>query len=332
MLLQSEYDYVVRAQDYIAYPLDWNEIFGNSNPLTVEVGFGNGEYTLEMARRHQDRNFIGFETSLTSVAKTIRRMWKDNVENVRILMVDGRFGLRNLFGDESVACIILNFPTPWSKNKHFKRRVAVPDFFRTLNMILSKDGRMELATDVVNYAVDTRNMALEHGFNCTPIVINGEREVITRFERKWIGYERNIHTMTLYKGQSDSVKRLLSEEKEMPHARVNVKGSNVDNIMKNLNKKWTNEDGTQICVFKKVYTGKDENSLLVKTIAVDMPLGYKEGEVDTEGDFRQHFFINLFKRGEQWLLNLEGTANPFRTPSVKYAVRKLADVMVSEGE
>jgi len=328
MHLNCEYDYVIRAQDFESYPLDWNRLFGNDHPVTVEVGFGNGEYTLEMARRHRDRNFIGFETSLTSVSKTIRRMWKDNVSNVRILMVDGRFGLRNLFGDESVECIILNFPTPWSKNKHFKRRVAVPDFFKTLNMILVEGGRMELATDVVNYAVDTGNMARQHGFECTPIVINGEREIITGFEKKWIGYERNIHTMTLYKRRYESVKRLLDEENEMPHARVNAQQADVDNIVENLNRKWTNEDGTKICVFKSLYTGRSEDSLLVKTIAIDMPLGYREEEVDTEGDFKQYFFINLFRKNDQWLINLEGTANPFRTPSVKYAVQKLAELFI----
>jgi tRNA (guanine-N7-)-methyltransferase len=331
MLLQSEHDYVIRAQDYKTYPLDWQAIFGNNNPLTVEVGFGNGEYTLEIAGQHRDRNFVGFETSLTSVAKTIRRMWKEGVENVRILMVDGRFGLRNLFGDESVDCIILNFPTPWSKNKHLKRRVAVPDFFRTLNMILEKNGRMELATDVVNYAIDTRMMALENGFECTPIVINGERKIITRFEKKWIGFERNIHTITLYKKKFERTARLLDEEKDMPHARVDVQRANVDNITENLNKKWKNEDGTQICVYKALFTGRTEDSLLVKTIAIDMPLGYTgDEEIDTEGDFKQYFFINLFKRGEQWLVNLDGVANPFRTPSVKFAVKKLAQIICSK--
>src|SRR6056297_676447 len=259
-LIQNEFDYIVQAHRSQQYPLDWQEIFCNAQPLTVEIGFGNGEYTLELARKHRERNFIGFETSQSSVSKTLRRMYKERLTNVRIVMTDGRFGLRNLFEDESIDCVILNFPTPWSKGRHYRRRVAVPDFFRTLQMVLTPNGRLELATDVLNYAVDVFKMSKNLGFKPEEIVINGSREIMTRFERKWRYYERNIHTLTVYRGKHTASERLLERSVVMPHQKIPEKEASPENLYNGLNQRQKSRSENEICVYKAIYEGKDKSA------------------------------------------------------------------------
>ena len=318
--INNAFDYIIKANLYDRYPLDWQTIFGNHQPLTVEIGFGNGEYTLELARRHPDRNFVGFETSQGSVAKTVRRMYKEGLSNVRIVMTDGRFGLRNLFDDESVDCVILNFPTPWSKGRHFRRRVAVTDFFRTLQLILTPNGRLELATDVLNYAVDVYKMSKAMGFNAKEMVINGPREIMTRFERKWRHYERNIHTLTVYRGKHEKCDRLLERSVVMPHEKVLVQEASTENLYNGLNQSHKSLSGTEICVYKVIYEGREKDAYLIKTIAVDM---YDQGE----GEFEQHYFIDVYRNNQQWHLKLDPISRPFITPAVKFSIRSLAETL-----
>ncbi len=318
--LNNAFDYIVKASIYEQYPLDWQVIFGNDHPLTVEIGFGNGEYTLELARKHKERNFVGFETSQSSVSKTLRRMYKEGLTNVRIVMTDGRFGLRNLFEDESLDCVILNFPTPWSKGRHFRRRVAVPDFFRTLQMVLAPNGRLELATDVLNYAVDVYKMSKSMGFNPEEMVINGPREIMTRFERKWRHYERNIHTLIVYRGNYEKSDRLLERSVVMPHQRLSEKEASPENLYNGLNQSKKSRMENEICVFKAVYEGKDKQSFLIKTISIDM---YDHGE----GEFEQHYFIDVYKNKREWTIKCDTISRPFITPAVKFSILSLAEIL-----
>jgi len=246
-------------------------------------------------------------------------MYREQLENCRIVMTDGRFGLRNLFDEQCVDFVILNFPTPWSKGRHFRRRVAVPDFFRTLQMVLTPNGRLELATDVLNYAVDVHKMAKTMGFNPEEIVINGSREIMTRFERKWRNYERNIHTLTCYKGKHTASERLLERSVVMPHQKVDIKEASIENLYKGLNvsqKSWSEQE---FCVFKAIYEGKDKDALLIKAIAVDL---YDQGE----GEFEQHYFIDVYKNTGKWMIKLDPISRPFITPSVKFSIHALSNI------
>lgn len=318
--IDSAFDYIVKAHLYQEYPLDWQTLFGNDHPLTVEIGFGNGEYTLELARKHPDRNFVGFETSQSSVSKTVRRMFKEGLNNVRIVMTDGRFGLRNLFDDASVDCVILNFPTPWSKGRHFRRRVAVTDFFSTLQMVLTPNGRLEVATDVLNYAVDVYKMSTAMGFKPEEMVINGPREIMTRFERKWRQYERNIHTLTVYRGEYAPCHRLLERSVIMPHGKVSIKEAAVENIDHGLNQTYKTPSENEICVFKVLYRIQDHQAYLVKTIAIDR---YDHGE----GEFEQHYFIDVYKNNGNWHVKTDPISRPFITPAVKFSIASLTDLL-----
>lgn len=307
----EQYKYVVNASDYDSFPLKWNEIFGNDNPIVIEIGFGHGEFTRELAIKHPDKNFVGFETSITSISKIQRRLYNDNIENVRILTTDGRFGIRNLFQDNSVEKVIVNFPCPWSKEKHFHRRITVPEFFDSLKMVLTENGEFELATDVGPYAEDAYDMAEEMEFEVSDILLNEDREVKTRFEKKWIKYGRDIYTLRIKKREYQKAERMLKEEEPMPHASVKKEKADISKIFSNLNKPFKSESEKQICIFKGAFKDESSSHYLLKAIAVD-------------GEFEQHFFINIFERENDWVVKLDSVSNPYRTPAVKFSVNEVA--------
>lgn len=314
----EEYKYVVNAFDFEGYPIKWNEIFKNDNPIVVEIGFGHGEFTQEMARKYPEKNFIGFEMSITSVAKIQRRLKKENMENVRILMTDGRFGIRNLFEDNSIEKVIVNFPCPWSKEKHFHRRITVPEFYDSLKMVLTDSGEFELATDVGPYADDAYELALEMGFSVSKIKVNEDRPVKTRFETKWIKYGRDIYTFRMRKNEYQKAERLLEEEEPMPHASIKKEKADLSNIFTNLNTPFKSGSGKQVCIFKGAFSDDKSSHYLVKTIAVD-------------GEFEQHFFINIFERDNDWVVKLDSVSNPYRTPAVKFSVSEIARLISIRG-
>lgn len=308
---------VVRAQDFDSFPLDWSALFGKDQPLIVEIGFGSGEYMEQLCDLHRDHHFVGFETSALSVVKTLRRLHRKGIHDVRVLMTDARFGLENLFPEESVSKVILNFPCPWSKQRHLHRRVIVPSFFSTLNGVLKMGGEMELATDVLSYAQDTQRIAEEWGFDVAEIARNPIREIQTRYEKKWLRYDRDIYCLQIKKRIHRPLDRKLSKEEPMPHAFVPVSLMKTDRLSQVLEKSHFDEKTQSTCVFKEVFRDLEQPHYLVKTIAFD-------------GDFQQHFMIVIYARQDDWVIKLDSATNPFRTPAVKFAIHQLKEVLIEQ--
>ncbi|HPE68761.1 MAG TPA: tRNA (guanosine(46)-N7)-methyltransferase TrmB [Thermotogota bacterium] len=311
----EELHFVVHASVFPGFPLDWDRIFPKAQPINLEIGFGNGEFIEQLAQHNPHENFVGFEMSVSSVAKTQRRLHRKGIQNVRIVMTDGRFGITNLFPEESLQRVYLNFPCPWSKARHFERRVAIPSFFAALNMVLVKDGVFDLSTDVEGYAMETAQIAREQGFCVPPVRVNEPREIRTRFEKKWMKYGRNIYRLHAQKKTYQQVPRILREVEVMPHARVSKSQSFLDNLAIGVNRPLQSGDGSSVCVFKGLFKDKVSEHFLVKTIAVDEA-------------FEQHFFIDIFSRGDEWVVKLDSVSNPYRTPAVKFAVASLAKLLV----
>ncbi len=306
--------HVIRAQDYEHYPLDWPSLFRRDRPIVVEIGFGSGEYMEAFCSTHRDLNYIGLETSALSVVKTLRRLEKKKIDHVLVLMTDARFGLQNLFPENSIAEIILNFPCPWSKQRHLNRRVIVPSFFSTLNSVLQMDGELVLTTDVQSYAMDMQTVAQEHGFCDDGVIRNPSRPIQTRYEKKWIRYQRDIYMLRVRKKRHQPAFRILEKEEPMPHAFVPSGNFHLDHLLPILDTSQHEPKTQSVCVYKEVFVRVDQTDYLVKTITFD-------------GGFQQHFFIVLYRREDDWVIKLDKAANPFRTPAVKFSIRRLAEIL-----
>lgn len=133
-------------------PLDFSTLFGNDHPTVVEIGFGMGEATLEIARRHPERNHLGIEVFLNGFAKVLHEIGRDRMQNLRIIRFDAVEVLQTMIRDNSVAAFHIFFPDPWPKKKHHKRRLIQEPFVSLLAEKLVDGGYVYCVTDWEPYA------------------------------------------------------------------------------------------------------------------------------------------------------------------------------------
>ena len=129
-----------------------DQVFANSNPLVVEVGFGMGDSLIAMLQQEPDKNFIGIEVHPPGVGRLINNAGKAELKNLRVYMADAVDVLTDCFADDSIDRFQLYFPDPWHKKKHHKRRIVQPEFLALICRKLKPGGLLHMATDWENYA------------------------------------------------------------------------------------------------------------------------------------------------------------------------------------
>ncbi len=138
--------------DFDPRPLDFARVFGNARPVTLEIGFGNGESLFEQACKLPVQNFLGVEVHRPGVGHLLHRIGEAQIENIRIICHDAVEVLQGQIADASLACVQLFFPDPWHKKRHHKRRILQPDFIAEVYRVLVDGGRFHMATDWQDYA------------------------------------------------------------------------------------------------------------------------------------------------------------------------------------
>ena len=142
-------DYVIAYEPRL-FPSE--ELFGNSNPLTVEIGFGMGDSLLEMAAANPQINFLGIEVHKPGVGKLLHGVVEQNLSNVKVFCHDAKEILAHCLAPASIARLLIFFPDPWHKKRHNKRRLVQTDFITQQLPLLADGGRIHLATDWEPYA------------------------------------------------------------------------------------------------------------------------------------------------------------------------------------
>ncbi len=141
-------------------------LFGNDHPMTLEIGFGNGEALAQQALRHPERNFLGVEVHSPGVGHLMIRLAQQESDNVRILQCDAMQLLRHHLPAGSLAAVLLFFPDPWHKKRHHKRRIVQPEFADRVYRALVPGGLLHMATDWEDYAGQMLRVLSEHpGFD-----------------------------------------------------------------------------------------------------------------------------------------------------------------------
>ena len=126
----------------------WVEVFGNENPIHIEVGMGKGRFLMDMAVLHPEINYIGIEMYDSVLLRAVQKREKLETElkNLFFIRMDAR-QLPEVFAEGEVDRIYLNFSDPWPKDRHAKRRLESRQFLARYNQILKKDGTIEFKTD-----------------------------------------------------------------------------------------------------------------------------------------------------------------------------------------
>lgn len=130
---------------------DWAARFGPV-PIEVEIGFGYGHFLLEYARSHPDLGLVGFEIRTLLARKVAGQARRAGLERVVALKGDARRMLPTLFAPGSVQAFHVQFPDPWWKKRHHKRRLVDPPMVALFARLLAPGGEVHLRTDILDYA------------------------------------------------------------------------------------------------------------------------------------------------------------------------------------
>lgn len=134
------------------------EVFGRVAPLVLEIGFGMGETTAQIAQAMPGTDFLGIEVYPAGVGSLLRRIDETGLGNVRIVQHDAVEVLRDMIAPGTLAGVHVFFPDPWPKTRHHKRRLIQPQFVSLLASRLAPRGYLHCATDWEHYAVQMLNV------------------------------------------------------------------------------------------------------------------------------------------------------------------------------
>lgn len=132
--------------DFAEYKGKWNEVFGNDNPVRIEIGMGKGKFITELALQNPDINYIGIEKYSSVLIRAIEKRKDIEINNLIYIRMDA-VEICDAFEKGEVDRIYLNFSDPWPKDRHAKRRLTSRQFFARYDEILKPDGKVEFKTD-----------------------------------------------------------------------------------------------------------------------------------------------------------------------------------------
>ena len=127
------------------------DIFGNENPLEIDLGCGDGSFLIEMAKHYPERNFLGVERLLGRVRGVCKRIHELGLSNVKVLRLESQYTLEYLLESHSVSRLHLLCPDPWPKARHHKRRLVQQEFLHILHQVLIPGGEFLFKTDHPEY-------------------------------------------------------------------------------------------------------------------------------------------------------------------------------------
>ncbi|NTV11029.1 MAG: tRNA (guanosine(46)-N7)-methyltransferase TrmB [Zoogloea sp.] len=137
---------------YRPAPVDLAEVFGRRAPQVVEIGFGMGAATADIAQARPDEDFLGIEVHAPGVGNLCKLISERNIPNLRIAQHDAVEVLRDMIPADSLAGVHVYFPDPWPKKRHHKRRIIQPEFVALIASRLAPGGYLHCATDWEEYA------------------------------------------------------------------------------------------------------------------------------------------------------------------------------------
>ncbi len=288
---------------------------GGCGPAALEIGFGNGEFLTHLAAQSPHGTFFGIEVSMQAIMRTWKRARRMSLENVFLLYGDARFLLRECFAPETFDHIYMNFPCPWPKNRHAKRRVTSGDFGDALVSSLSVGGVFELATDDPVFGLEAkRKLGSRPDLDIDKEEKNTPGPVTTKYERKWLDQSKDIFRFGFKKNRAFSLVPVCGGETEV-HAVLKRACPSLEDISLLCGR----EGGApeKRWVFRESYRSA-EGVMLIEVVASD-------------DGFQQSFFVRIVPKAEECLIKADRMTRPFWTPAAKSAFEDLAGILGESG-
>lgn len=185
---------IIKNSKYIVlnpkdYKSKWNELFGNNNPIYIEIGMGKGKFIFENALKFPNINFIGIEKFDSVITRALQRVEESNISNLKMIRIDA-LELNEIFSKE-IDRIYLNFSDPWPKKKHSKRRLTSNVFLKIYDDVFKDLKEIHLKTDnkgLFSYSIESLS---EYGYTLKNVSLDLKNEEIdnitTEYEEKFMG-------------------------------------------------------------------------------------------------------------------------------------------------
>ena len=302
--------------EQLPWPIDLVSYFGRIAPLYLEIGFGSGAFLADLAARHPEADLIGLEISVPSLRRAADKLAKRNLGNVMLIQADASAALQLVVAPGSLAYVVINFPDPWPKQHHQRRRLINDEFLCLLASRMHRGAKLDISTDHAAYAEEilARLDSARHFDSRTgaPFILEDPGRLKTKYESvarkegrisRYFKWQRNELPAC---GQFPAL-----EELPMPHVVLRFP-TTLDELGGRF-RPGARESGAVIVRYIGAYRALNKEALLIETYIKEDPITQRIGL-----EVRQ-------RRPGEFMIALADVGYPRPTPGVQLAIHYLVE-------
>lgn len=195
-------DQIIRKSDYLVinpekYKNKWNDVFGNRNPICIEIGMGRGDFIIDMAKTIPNMNFIGIEINESQMVNAVNNLQNKKIPNLKLICMDATY-LDKVFGKE-INTIYLTFPEPWPKKIDDRKRLTHPVYLKLYDKIFKKKKHIILKTDNKGYFARSLEYLSNYWYTFNRISMDLHHDeisipnIMTNYEKQYYKEKRPIY-------------------------------------------------------------------------------------------------------------------------------------------
>ena len=179
--------------------INLDSLFSKKQPIVMEIGYGMGEATWQIAKANPDINYLGVEVHMPGAGKLMAKLSENEVTNVRLIERDVFEVFHYILKDDSLDGVHLFFPDPWPKKRHFKRRIIQERFLSEVAAKLKPGGYLHIATDWVPYAEWITEVFSKTNLFAGGVIARPDWRPLTRFEGQGISKDHAVNDFRFLK-------------------------------------------------------------------------------------------------------------------------------------
>ena len=299
----------------------------SSSYISVEIGFGNGDFLVHAARVFPEKIFVGFEVSGISIEKLIKRVRREKIKNVFCVREDAFFGIHFCFEDETLEEIFMNFPDPWRKKRHAKRRITSREKLILFHRKLKPEGKVIIRTDsadFVDFTVEQADGIFSVDVDELQSFVKKEKDdrvralisFRTKYMMRWEQEGKKIYVVVLKKEKKSydelSSSFFLDFYPKLPDLKMflGLKVRDFHYSKKELEGKLFKLHDHVFARFFHVWEDKNGN-LLIETLL-------------SEYGYEQLFYIKVERKGGYFIVDISPFSSVVRTENMEELIKKLA--------
>lgn len=193
-------DYII--DNYMDYKGNFKSLFGNDNPIHIEIGMGKGDFIIGMALSNPNINFVGIEKFDSVLVRAIQKIDDKDIPNLRLIRMDA-LHIDEAFSKE-IECIYLNFSDPWPKERHARRRLTSDVFLKKYDLLFKNNCNIIMKTDnrkLFEYSIMSFN---NYGYSIDLLSLDLYKDdlngnVQTEYEKKFVSNGNIIYKISVHK-------------------------------------------------------------------------------------------------------------------------------------